>query len=246
MPTLSSDAWMASPVATSFGRSPRTAMLVAKPFGWPHAVSASLALVDVAAVVRAGLPGHGLLVTQDVRRQRGRGDLATDLTTPGGLRGHPVDGVLDGLAALDVVERRHLGGEHRVAQEAGDRVVSVLLEVLAAEDLRPGLRPARRCRRGRASSAPDSSRLSMSFASTFSVDLDLVDELLAQRVGLGVPLVVLDQGELLADLVALELVRARRERVLLVLQAGVLGLRAPGPSAGSSPGSRTRRTAASA
>ncbi len=75
------------------------------------------------------------------------------------------------------------------------------------------------------SRSPASSRLSMSSALTLSCDLDAVRQRLAVRVGRRVPVGVADQREALARLVGLELVRAGRDHVLLVLRAGVLGLR---------------------
>ena len=44
MPTFSRLCCSDSAVAFSFGRSARKAMVVAKPLGWPHWVSSSLAL----------------------------------------------------------------------------------------------------------------------------------------------------------------------------------------------------------
>ena len=53
-PIFFSDAWIDTAAATSFGRSPRADMLIAKPLGLPHLVSSALALLTSPALFAVG------------------------------------------------------------------------------------------------------------------------------------------------------------------------------------------------
>src|SRR6185312_14809482 len=73
----------------------------------------------------------------DRRRQHVGRDVATGvLTTTRGLQGDLVGRVLHGLAAVDVVERRNLGADREVPDEAGQWLVGVLLQLVVEQDLR--------------------------------------------------------------------------------------------------------------
>ena len=132
--------------------------------------------------------------------------------------------VLDRLAAMDVVQRRDIRVDRGVPEPGDLSRVGVLLLVRVAQD--PPLGGWLHTTTGHihievARDQPVVDVISVDIQR----DLDLVGQRLAVRVGSRVPLVVAHQREVLAEIVALELVRTGGDHVLLVLRAGVLGPR---------------------
>src|SRR5690606_7419936 len=149
------------------------------------------------------------------------GDVTTgDLTTVGGLVAGPVGRVEDGLAALDVVQRRHLRVDRGVPEprRAGG--------VRPGHQLRVRQHPAAGGR-GQAVAGQVDVDVTGDDAVVEVVLVDVEGDLVPVRqrgpvrVGGRVPVRVADQGEPDALPVLLEHVRAGGDHVLLVPDAGV-------------------------
>ena len=90
--------------------------------------------------------------------------------------------VQDGLAAVGVVERRDVDAEHRVAQEAGLRVVGLVLLDRVLQQRRAGLGLDAGAAEVEVGGAGQQALVDVGGVDLL-LDLDAVDRLLAQRVG---------------------------------------------------------------
>ena len=163
------------------------------------------------------------LVAGQFRGQHRAGDVpAGDRPAVGALEDDLVRCVLNGAAAVYVVQRLHLGVDEGEPRQAGEGVVGVFLQRRAGQDLGP---------RGRPDTGPGQIEVGEvvdqvlidAVGVDVQVDHDLVGELAAVGIGGRVPVRVLHQDEPLVQLVALELVGAGGDRVQLVAGSGVLG-----------------------
>ena len=174
--------------------------------------------------VRAGarLVQVELAIAGQARGQHRGRDVPAGRAAQGGLEGGLVGRVLDGPAAVHVVQRLHPGVDIGERQASGGDVVRVLLQRGVFQDLR--LRRSLGSGAGHVDLGEVTDQVLIDGAGVdVQVDHHPGGELLAVRVGGRVPVRVPDQRELLGELVVPEHVRAGGDRVQLVAGAGVTG-----------------------